>query len=56
MGAIFRYILSNIGSLWKLFGFYRRFKRLAKLFETKPKVVSVDAVLSLSTDCNCKKQ
>ena len=54
MGQLFAAIARIIPVLWKLFGVYRKFKRFSKLIAGKPKVVSVEAVLFYSEQCNCK--
>lgn len=58
MGAVLArlltFIVSNLKALWTLFGFWRKYKRVKKFFDTPPKVVSVEAVLSFSDQCNCK--
>jgi hypothetical protein len=54
MGQLIAAIGRIIPVLWKLFGVYRKFKRFSRLIEGKPKVVSVEAVLYYSDQCECK--
>ena len=55
LGRILAFIVGNIKALWTLFGFWRKYKRVKKFFETPPKVVSVEAVLFFSDRCDYKK-
>jgi len=54
MGAILARLWALLPVLWRIFGLYRKMRKTMRILSGDYKVVSVNAILATTDECNCK--